>query len=217
TDDPGAGHARGAGIPHAGGVGASRRHLACLAPRAQRLARARKAGGRAVGLRGDRPPPRPGRARARAGAGRAARGWAAREAGARAMLRRAGVEADRVDWFRIPTDRAWTRDYCPQFVRDATGSVAAVGWRFTGWAKYPNHKRDAAVAEGVARRQRRTIWLPAIGARRIVLEGGAIDVNGRGALLTTEECLLSPGQVRNPGLSRSDLERVLAHHPGVRQ
>src|SRR5262249_27212578 len=71
--------------------------------------------------------------------------------------------------------------------------------------------------ERVARRQRRTIWLPAIGARRIVLEGGAIDVNGRGALLTTEECLLSPVQVRNPGLSRSDLERVLADHLGVRK
>src|SRR5262249_60164365 len=98
-----------------------------------------------------------------------------------------------------------------QFVRCLTGSLAVVGWRFPGWAKSPTHKRDAAVAERVARRQRRTIWLPAIGARRIVLEGGAIDVNGRGALLTTEECLLSPVQVRNPGLSRSDLEPVLPH------
>jgi agmatine deiminase len=139
------------------------------------------------------------------------------ERAARAILRRAGIDAGRLDWFRIPTDRAWTRDYCPQFVRDAAGNVAAVAWRFTGWAKYPNHKRDAAVAQRVARQQRRTIWLPAIGSRRIVLEGGAIDVNGRGALLTTEECLLSPVQTRNPGLSRADLERALADHLGIRK
>jgi len=139
------------------------------------------------------------------------------ERAARVMLGRAGVDASRVDWFRIPTDRAWTRDYCPQFVRRADGDVAAVGWRFTGWAKYPDHKRDAAVAQRLAQRLRRTIWLPAVGARRVVLEGGAIDVNGRGALLTTEECLLSPVQARNPGLSRHDLERVLADSLGVRK
>jgi agmatine deiminase len=140
---------------------------------------------------------------------------------ARGMLRRAGVDLDRVDWLRVPTDRSWTRDYCPLFVRGPEGQMGLVGWRFTGWAKYPNHRRDAAVPRHLARRLRRPLWLPVGGAdgaqRRVVLEGGAIDVNGRGALLTTEECLLSPVQARNPGLGRREIERVLAEHLGVRK
>jgi agmatine deiminase len=140
---------------------------------------------------------------------------------ARTMLRRAGIDAGRIDWFHIATDRSWTRDYGPHFVRGLDGDVGVVGWRFTGWAKYPNHKRDAVVAQRLARRLRRPFWLPTMGAdgtrRRIVLEGGAIDVNGRGALLTTEECLLSPVQARNPGLSRPDLEQALADHLGIRK
>jgi agmatine deiminase len=139
------------------------------------------------------------------------------ERAARSALRRAGVDAARVDWFRIPTDRAWTRDYCPQFVRGVTGDVAAIAWRFTGWAKYPDHTRDAAAARRVARRLRRSLFLPAVGSRRVVLEGGAVDVNGRGALLTTEECLLSSVQARNPGLSREMLEQVLADHLGIQK
>jgi agmatine deiminase len=145
----------------------------------------------------------------------------AAERQARTLLRRAGVDAGRVDWFRIPTDRSWTRDYCPLFVRGPDRQVGLVGWRFNGWAKYPDHKRDAAVPERLARRLRRPIWLPTSGQdgtrRRVVLEGGAIDVNGAGTLLTTEECLLSPVQARNPGSSRTDLERVLADHLGIRK
>jgi agmatine deiminase len=145
----------------------------------------------------------------------------AAERQSRALLRRAGVDASRVDWFRIPTDRSWTRDYCPTFVRAGDGAVGMVGWCFNGWAKYPNHKRDAAVPQKLARRLRLPLWSPTAGAdgaqRRVVLEGGAIDVNGRGTLLTTEECLLSPIQARNPGLERRDLERVLAEHLGVRK
>jgi len=139
---------------------------------------------------------------------------------ARGVLRRAGVDLDRVDWLRIATDRSWTRDYCPLFVRGPDGATGLVGWRFNGWAKYPDHRRDAAVPRQVARRLRHPLWTPLAGvdgAHRVVLEGGAIDVNGRGALLTTEECLLSPVQARNPGLGRRDLERVLGEHLGVRK
>jgi agmatine deiminase len=137
---------------------------------------------------------------------------------ARAVLARVGVDAARVDFFRAPTDRSWTRDSCPLFVRrDDTGDVALTSWRFNGWAKYPNHKRDAAVPERIAKRLRRRQWTPTLAGRRIVLEGGSVDVNGRGTLLTTEECLLSPVQARNPGVERADLERVLADHLGVRK
>jgi agmatine deiminase len=143
---------------------------------------------------------------------------AAAERSARRVLARVGVDPGRVDLLRIPTDRSWTRDYCPLFVRRHDGEVAVTDWRFNGWAKYPNFRRDDAVGARVARRLRRRAWQPR-GPRgeRIVLEGGSIDVNGRGTLLTTEECLLSPVQARNPGLDRAELEAVLAAHLGVRK
>ncbi len=104
---------------------------------------------------------------------------------------------------------------------DAVADVAITNWKFNGWAKYPNHKRDDAAGEWLARRLRRRSWVPTLGsgprARRIVLEGGSIDVNGRGTLLTTEECLLSPVQARNPGVAREELERVIGDHLGVRK
>jgi agmatine deiminase len=142
---------------------------------------------------------------------------AATEKRARGVLTRAGVDLGRVDFFRVATDRSWTRDFCPLFVRrDDSGDVALTNWRFTGWAKYPNHKRDDAVPDRLAKKLGRRQWLPAIGGRRLVLEGGAIDVNGRGTLLATEECLQDRVQERNPGVPRADLERALADHLGAR-
>src|SRR6058998_3450256 len=66
------------------------------------------------------------------------------ERGACTLLARAGVDLDQVDFLRIPTDRSWTRDFCPLFVRRATGPVAVVNWKFNGRAKYANHRRDDA-------------------------------------------------------------------------
>jgi agmatine deiminase len=100
--------------------------------------------------------------------------------------------------------------------RDEDRDVALTNWRFTGWAKYRNHKRDDAVSDRLARKLGRRQWQPAHNGRRLVLEGGAIDVNGRGTLLATEECLLDPVQARNPGVSREELERALADHLGAR-
>ena len=140
---------------------------------------------------------------------------------ARALLGRVGADLSQVDFFRVATDRSWTRDYCPLFVKDPQGEVALTNWKFNGWAKYANHKRDAAVPAWLARRLRRRAWFPTLGvgarAARVVLEGGSIDVDGRGTLLTTEECLLSPIQARNPGVSREQLEWVLGEHLGVRK
>jgi agmatine deiminase len=139
---------------------------------------------------------------------------------ARRHLARGGIDLGRVDFFRVPTDRVWTRDHCPIFVRDARGEVAITNWKFTGWAKYPNHRRDDAVPDRLARRLRRRQWKPTVeqGRRpvRVVLEGGSIDVNGLGTLLTTEECLLDTVQARNPTLSREEIEQVLGSHLGVR-
>jgi agmatine deiminase len=136
---------------------------------------------------------------------------------ARRVLRREAVDLERVEFFRIPTDRSWTRDSCPLFVRRDDGDVALTNWKFNAWAKYPNWKRDDAVPDRLARALRRRQWKPALGTRRIVLEGGAIDVNGRGTLLATEECLLGSEQERNPGVTREALERVLGDYLGVQK
>ena len=133
------------------------------------------------------------------------------ETGPRRMLARAGVDLARVDFFRFPTDRVWTRDYGPMFVVRGRRLVIN-NWRFNGWAKYDNWRRD----DRVAARAARALGVPLL-EPGIVLEGGAIDVNGEGLLLTTEECLLSPVQQRNPGLSRARLERILGRYLGVRE
>ncbi|MCG3135985.1 MAG: Agmatine deiminase [Planctomycetes bacterium] len=136
------------------------------------------------------------------------------ERSARSVLRKCGADLAQVDFFRVPTDRSWTRDFCPLFVKDASGEVALTDWKFNGWAKYANHKRDDAVPAAVARIQGRRSFAPTwkprgASPRRVVLEGGSVDVNGCGTVLTTEECLLSKVQERNPGATRKDVERFL--------
>ncbi|MEA2701270.1 MAG: agmatine deiminase [Myxococcales bacterium] len=147
---------------------------------------------------------------------------AAMERRAGALLARVGVDLGQIDFFRIPTDRSWTRDFCPLFVKGPGGQVGQTNWRFNGWAKYANHKKDDAVGARLAQRLSQPHWTPEVPdekgrAQRVVLEGGSIDVDGRGTLLTTEECLLSPVQARNPGLSREQLEEILGAYLGVRK
>lgn len=140
------------------------------------------------------------------------------EAFARASLAKAGVDLAQIDFLRWPTDRTWMRDTAPSFVVGEKG-VACVDWKFNGWAKYENHRNDDEVPARIARWAKLERFVPTApglgGERPIVLEGGAIDVDGRGTMLTTEECLLSPVQERNPGFSRADYERVFREMLGV--
>lgn len=129
---------------------------------------------------------------------------------ARNALRKAGANLDAVQFYPCPTDRVWTRDYGPLFVRNRKGAVAATKWRFNGWAKYPNHERDEAAGRFLARQSGVEMFAPPM-----VLEGGSIDVSGEGLLLTTEECLLSEVQARNPGAQRRDMERMLRDYLGA--
>lgn len=131
------------------------------------------------------------------------------------ILRKAGVNMGRVDFYQIPTDRVWTRDYCPLFVVNEAGEVVLTDWHFNGWAKYPNWQQDDAVSSRVAELLGRAIHQPIVRGKRVVLEGGSIDVNGSGLLLTTEECLLSLVQARNPILSQSEIESVLCSYLGI--
>src|SRR5262249_23487966 len=128
---------------------------------------------------------------------------------ARSTVISAGVDLRCIRFHHIPTDRCWTRDYGPIFVTGPDEGVGLLDWQFNGWAKYDNWKRDDAVPTHLAELLGIRYWLPQWGERRVVLEGGSIDVNGQGMLLTTEECLLSDVQARNPGLSRQDIEKVL--------
>jgi agmatine deiminase len=140
------------------------------------------------------------------------------EAGARRILAKAGADLPQIEFFRFSTDRGWTRDLGPAFVkREAPASeVAVTNFRFNAWAKYPDWRKDARIHSLVARALKLRMFTPISGDHHVVLEGGSIDVNGRGTLLTTAECLLDPEvQVRNPGLSRDDLERVFKDYLGV--
>ncbi len=142
----------------------------------------------------------------------------AHEAEARRLIVRHGVDLARVQFFRFPTDRGWTRDFGPLFVRrDAPRpELAVVQFRFNAWAKYPNWQKDNRVAARAARALGCRLFRARVGGRDFVLEGGGIDVNGRGTLLTTEECLLDPiTQVRNPGLGREAVERALGANLGA--
>ena len=119
----------------------------------------------------------------------------------------------------LATDRVWLRDSAPTGVVDEAGGVRLVNWRFNAWAKYENYALDAKVGEAVARitgLPRDEPKRPDTGDR-VVLEGGAIDTDGEGTLLVTEECLLSSVQVRNPGLTREGYERVFRDALGIRQ
>jgi agmatine deiminase len=141
----------------------------------------------------------------------------AAEKRARRVLTRAGVDLSRVEFFHIATDRVWTRDYGPMFVVSDQGELGINNWHFNGWAKYDNWRRDDEVPFQVAQHLgiRRLMSPTQSGFRDshiAVLEGGAIDVNGAGCLLTTEECLLSDVQQRNPGMSRADYEQAFARH-----
>jgi agmatine deiminase len=137
------------------------------------------------------------------------------ESRVRTILRKSGANLDAVDFFRIPTDRGWMRDSGPICVRNESGEVAYNNFLFNGWAKYSNHKKDAAVVSKANHKLKRRLWQPIHKGRRVVLEGGSIDVNGRGTLLTTEECLQSKVQERNPGFTKEDYAEVFREYFGV--
>jgi agmatine deiminase len=138
---------------------------------------------------------------------------------ARSYLARAGADLGRVQFILHPTNRGWTRDSGPIFVRRGRGpraEKAIVHFHFNAWAKYDDWQKDRRVPETAARLLRKRLFQAEYSGRPFVLEGGGIEVNGRGTLLTTEECYLDPRiQVRNPGLGREEMEQTLKSFLGV--
>jgi agmatine deiminase len=133
----------------------------------------------------------------------------------RAILKKSGANLDAVDFFCVPTDRGWMRDSGPICLKNSSGEVAYTHWQFNGWAKYRNHKKDAVAVATVNKKLKHRVWQAMHKGRLVVLEGGSIDVNGRGVLLTTEECLLSTTQERNPAFTRDDYAQVFRNYLGA--
>ncbi len=151
----------------------------------------------------------------------------------RKILQQANSWSENVRFHRWRTNRVWTRDSGCTFVVAGNGSVparlrqdpgedarrsmklAAIKWRFNAWAKYSNWQHDEKIGNLMAKYVNAQEINPLSGKNKVVLEGGSIDVNGCGTLLTTEECLLSRVQQRNPGMKRKDYEKVFAEHLGI--
>ena len=138
---------------------------------------------------------------------------------ARRYLGRAGVDARGVEFIVHPTNRGWTRDSGPVFVRRNVArrlETAIVHFHFNAWAKYPDWRKDRRVPETAAKRLGKRLFHAQWEGRPFVLEGGGIEVNGRGTLLTTEECYGdAKTQVRNPGLGRKEFEAALRDYLGA--
>ncbi len=160
------------------------------------------------------------------------------EARATSLLRRAGANLARLHFHHWPTDRVWLRDFGPIFIKsrgsveNPQGDLAITNWKFNAWAKYDNWHRDDQIPHHVAQHYDIPEFKPevpppaatpsSIKPHRLVLEGGSIDANGAGLLLTTEECLLSEIQQRNPGLgneaeTRARLEQAFHDFLGIHQ
>ena len=126
-------------------------------------------------------------------------------------LARAGVDTTRVTLYRIPTDDAWCRDHGPAFVvnQEAEEPLAVIDWDYNAWGnKYPPYDQDDVVPTRVAEYRRLPLFYPGI-----IMEGGSIDVNGAGCLLTSTSCLLNPN--RNPHLSQEQVEWYLREYYNV--
>jgi agmatine deiminase len=129
----------------------------------------------------------------------------------RKLLRSCPLE--RVEYFHIPTDEPWCRDHGPIFVkRDKSPQLAVLNFGFNAWGyKLSPFDEDNAVPPAVAK----ALGLPVFNFEHFILEGGSIDTNGQGTLLTTESCLLNPN--RNPALDRTAIEKKLRDKLGVKK
>ena len=139
---------------------------------------------------------------------------------ARSYLQRAGCDLSRVEFVIHPTNRGWTRDSGPIFVRRRHGKrseTAIVHFHFNAWAKYDDWQKDRRVPETAAKLLGKRLFNANYAGKDFVIEGGGIELNGAGTLLTTEECYLDPNvQVRNPGLGKTEIEETLKTYLGVK-
>lgn len=135
---------------------------------------------------------------------------AAMEQSARDILKKSNVSfsEDTVRFFHIPTDASWSRDHGPIFVRNEKGQRIITDWIYNAWGNQWPCKKDDVVPQKIGE----LLHIPVI-EPGMVLEGGSIDVNGKGSLLTTEQCLLNKN--RNPSFTRGKIEQYLREYLGA--
>lgn len=157
------------------------------------------------------------------------------EQSARHVLQKCGVDLRKINFVTHSTNRGWTRDSGPIFVRRKNSQskirnpkfeTAIVHFHFNGWAKYDNWQKDTRVPEVAAKLLGKKLFhaqteIPIRNSkfkiRNFIIEGGGIELNGRGTLISTEECYLDPKiQVRNPGLGKKEIETTLKNYLGVK-
>ncbi|MGA2869295.1 MAG: agmatine deiminase family protein, partial [Verrucomicrobiota bacterium] len=135
---------------------------------------------------------------------------------ARRIFQHVGVDLRKIKFVTHPTNRGWTRDTGPIFVKRKS-ETAIVHFHFNGWAKYDNWRKDTKVPETAAKLLGKKLFQAESGGQPFVIEGGGIELNGRGTLISTEECYLDPKiQVRNPGLGKKEIETTLKDYLGVK-
>jgi agmatine deiminase len=134
---------------------------------------------------------------------------------ARRIFKHVGVDLRKINFVTHPTNRGWTRDTGPIFVKRQNQS-AIVHFHFNGWAKYDNWQKDTKVPQTAAKLLGKKLIHAQCDGKPFVIEGGGIELNGRGTLISTEECYLDPViQVRNPGLGKNEIETTLKNYLGV--
>ena len=138
---------------------------------------------------------------------------------AASYLKRAGCDLKKVQFIAHPTNRGWMRDSGPIFVKrkNPKSDTAIVHFHFNAWAKYDDWQKDRKVPETAATLLRKHLFNAEYRGKDFVIEGGGIEVNGRGTLLTTEECYLHPKvQVRNPGMTKAQYDETFRKYLGVK-
>jgi len=124
------------------------------------------------------------------------------------ILKDCDVSLTNVEFFIKKTDRGWLRDSGPMFVKDGN-EIIALDFKFNAWAKYDDYKLDDKIPSFISNKLNLKRVIPEHNGKQVILEGGAIDTNGKGTLITTEECLLDEKiQTRNPGFTKQDYFEV---------
>ena len=124
------------------------------------------------------------------------------------ILKKQGVNIEKIFFHNIPTNDSWIRDYGPNFILQPSGKVAANDWSFDSWGRKYKWELDDLAGTVIAEESGLLNFKP-----EIVLEGGAIDVNGLGTCITTESCILNPN--RNDSIGREEMEKILKAYLGV--
>ena len=131
------------------------------------------------------------------------------------VLKSVDADMSNVEFFKLETDRNWLRDAGPQFVKNGRNETVLINFKFNAWAKYDNYKLDAKIPKMISRKLKLNLIKAEHQKKEVVLEGGSIDYNGLGTIITTEECLMDNEiQVRNKNFSKKDYEDVFSKYLG---